>query len=151
MSTHPSEELANKERYELAREHVRREDDLVNFRTTWFLAAQALLFTAFFQIVGLGDAEKLKAFSNPRLVMCSLALTVTVAAIATAIGWAVSVRLALRQIAAVEVWLEAQKLPTGTFPPLRQANQSAVNPPMAAFVVSAAWVALLWATLAFVK
>jgi len=135
-------QMSEKDRYEIAREHVRREDDLVNYRTTWFLATQAFLFAAFFQVVGLGDPDKLKAFQNPYVVMSFLIVALAAAAIAVSIGWSVAVWYAARQIGDVETWLAKQNLTHEAFPPLRQKNSSTVTVPAAALVLSGVWVAM---------
>lgn len=134
--------LTHKERYELARENVCREDDLVNSRTTWFLAFQALLFAAFFQVVALGDPEKLKAFGNPRAVIIVLSSIIAVVGVLASFAWAKAVALALEQIAQVEAWFAEQGIPTSLFPPLRQRNESIVTATGAAAVVALAWLSL---------
>ncbi len=135
-----SDTLSEKEKYDLALEHVQREDALVNARTTWFLALQGFLFAAFFQAVALGTGDKLQAFNTPRRFISLCVLVVTSVGVLAAGAWATTVLLALRQIQDVKDWLAGERLPTDRFPPLRRHSVPLV-------VVSSAILVAAWLTL----
>lgn len=53
-----------KDLYELTREHITHEDDLVNSRLTWFLVVQSLLFAAYGVVLNITQGDGLNTLQT---------------------------------------------------------------------------------------
>ncbi|MBW4422299.1 MAG: hypothetical protein KME13_24310 [Myxacorys californica WJT36-NPBG1] len=58
--------MSKKEQFDMAREIIKHEDNLVNNRVTWLLVLQGFLFTAF--VNGIGMLEKVSDYTPQRIV-----------------------------------------------------------------------------------
>ena len=144
--------ICPKEAYEVAREQIKREDDLVNFRTTWFLAVQALLFAAMFQGVLSSDLDKSTLLANSTWPLFIAAHGIAGAGIVAAIAWAAAVRGALLQIEYIEKWWRETSGDASQYPRVAGKHGGTVlgirvNAVTAAAIMCAIWgavVVLLW-------
>jgi hypothetical protein len=107
--------MNDKEKFDIARELIRHEDDLINNRVTWLLVLQGFLLAAF--VNGIGLYEK---FSNsPRSTACLTigliligGLGITSSLVARNV-----LRIAFRRMEEVKAWWE-QTRPSENFPPI---------------------------------
>ena len=101
-----------KDLYEITREHITHEDDLVNSRLTWFLVVQTLLFTAYGVVL-----EVPKADGSNALQIQNLQAMIPWVGIAASILVLSSVRGARMSISHMEkFWLDQAKIMIEYFP-----------------------------------
>ncbi len=106
--------MNDKEKFELARELIRHEDTLVNFRMTWLLVLQGFLFGAFVGGVGLFEKEPAVA----RLYLSLGLAVVSFLGVASCLVARNLIHNAFTQTSAVSKWWKGQDAPEACFPPL---------------------------------
>jgi hypothetical protein len=112
----PSARLTPKESFDVAREHIRHEDGLVNTRITWLQVFQGFLFTAFFAGLNLFRPPAVLD-DGARFALSAGVLVLPLLGILASLTAYLATRSALSQIHRVEDWWSKNEY-KGLFPPI---------------------------------
>jgi hypothetical protein len=137
--------LTPKESFSLVVDLIKHEDSLVNLRTNWTLAFQALLFTAFATLLGL--FEKFH-FSNPNVTPIHIGLfMLCVLGVASSLAGFLGVRAAEQQQIWLNEWWVRQRPKSNDdlFPPLypHSANKGRRRASEYFIVLACLWVGIV--------
>lgn len=136
---------ASRENFELVRQLVEHEDELINVRTSWTLAFHALLFNAFVAGVALYEKIRFKGCFDP--IALGL-IIVCVCGFGSAIAAFFGVRAAEKQSTQSTQWWDGVVKGEGArdMPPMymHAKHRRWLRASAYFFVLAAAWAGLLW-------
>jgi hypothetical protein len=130
--------------YQIIRSQIEHEDNLINQRLSWFVAAQAFLFSAYAILLNAPAQVRLQRFATQQEILLSL---IPLVAIAVSILIYITVIAALLAMANLRRLLKNHMEDSALFPPVQGYRQTFLlgqaTPILIPFVFMSSWIVLL--------
>jgi hypothetical protein len=130
--------------YQIIRSQIEHEDNLINQRLSWFVAAQAFLFSAYAILLNAPAQVRLQRFATQQEILLSL---IPLVAIAVSILIYITVIAALLAMANLRRLLKNHMEDSALLPPVQGYRQTFLlgqaTPILIPFVFMSSWIVLL--------
>jgi hypothetical protein len=138
------ESISRTEYYQIIRSQIEHEDNLINQRLSWFVAAQAFLFSAYAILLNAPPQVRLQSFATQQEILFSL---IPLVAIGVSILIYITVIAALLAMANLRRLLKNHMEDSALFPPVQGYRQTLLLGQatliLIPFVFMSSWIVLL--------